>query len=386
MMTPRERLMRSLSDEPTDQVPVWLLFPYHRTAYYVDVRNHPGYRRVFDHSLARGVVMLNRRNLGVRLHPESVICDETKLATPAGTVRRQVMRHRDASIFSEQPRGKKLLASDDDLELFCGMPLEEDEAVLARQMEQQTTHYLRERAEFPLASGGMMLDLGSPINTIYHAADLGTYPIWSLTHSAIIEDWLERRMRQLEFVYRFCLERRLADVYFLVGSELAAPPMVSRETFQRWVVPYESRLIELIHAYGAKVIQHFHGQIREVLPDFVAMSPDGLHTIEAPPVGNCTLTQAFAATREQITLIGNIQYDEFRSTAPTQMKQLVHDVLREVAGRRFILSPTAGPFDPHPPESLLDNYIAFIDAANEIAPRPASRAVPPGMAPASRME
>lgn len=374
-MTPRERLFNALEGQPTDQVPVWLLFPYHRTGYYVDVRNHKGYRRVFDHARRRGVISLDRRNLGVRLHTDEVAYENAEIATPEGTVRRHTIRYDDVHLYSEQPGGKKLLASDEDLEAFCSLPIQEDEREINRTLQAHLPQYLTEREEFPAECGATMLDLGSPINTLYHAADLGIYPIWSLTHRAVVEDWLDRRMRQLEAVYRFCLENDLADVYFLVGSELAAPPMVSRETFQRWVVPYEKRLIDHVHAYGKRVIQHYHGQIREILPDFLHMAPDGLHTIEAPPIGNCTLSQAYDATQETITLIGNIQYDDFRSATPDEMKTLVHQTLHEAAGRPFILSPTAGPFDESPPQQLFDNYIAFINAATEKVR--ASEAPPP---------
>jgi uroporphyrinogen-III decarboxylase len=362
-MTPRERLFHALNGEPVDQTAVWLLFPYHPTGYYVDVRSHAAYRRVFDYSRERGVIMLNRRSFGVHRHRADVQYSTEEIAAQGGRIRRQTLRQGKVCLFSESGGGKKLLASDEDLEAYSGLPLEENESVLLRQLNDQLGKYTKERDELPIECGAMMLDLGSPINTIYHSADLRIYPIWSLTHTAIIEDWLDRQMRQLETVYRFCLDRELADVYFLVGSELASPPMVSRETFRRWVVPYERRLISLIHSYGKKVIQHYHGQIREVLPDFLEMGPDGLHTIEAPPVGNCTLSQAYEATQEKITLIGNIQYDEFRSCTPARMKELVHSTLAEVAGRRFILSPSAGPFDHSPPDRLLENYIAFIDAA-----------------------
>ncbi len=364
-MTPRETLFHVLNGEPLDETAVWLLFPYHRSGYYVDVRNHDGYRRVFDHSRQRGSIMLNRRNLGMRLHTGDVLYADEETTKAGRQVCQHSIRHGNVRLCSEGPGGKKLLASDEDLEAYCSLPLEEDEGILRRTMDEQLGQYLKEREEFPVEYGAMMLDLGSPINALYHAADLGIYPIWSLTHGSMIEDWLDRRMRQLEAVYRFCLDRDLADLYFLVGSELASPPMVSRETFQRWVVPYERQLISLIHSYGKKVIQHYHGQIREILPDFVDMGPDGLHTIESPPVGDCTLSQAFDVTQEKITLIGNIQYDEFRSSTPVQMKELVRTTLDEVAGRRFILSPTAGPFDEAPPDTLIDNYIAFIDAAAE---------------------
>lgn len=366
-MTPRERLLCALEGRENDTTPVWLLFPHHPTGYYVDVRNHRQYRRVFDHACQQGVITLNRRSMGVDLHTDDVIYANEIVPGPNGMCNRQIIRYKGIEIISESPHGKKLLASDEDLEAFCSLPIQIDEAILAAQMDRQIDRYMKERAEFPLESGSMMLDLGSPINTLYHSADLNIYPIWSLTHSSEINEWMDRRMCQLEFVYRYCLERDLADVYFLVGSELASPPMVSRETFQRWIVPYEGRLISLIQSYGKKVIQHYHGQIREVLPDFLDMGPDGLHTIESPPVGNCTLSQAYDVTQERITLIGNIQYDEFRSCTPDQMKALVKATIDEGAGRRFILSPSAGPFDETPPEALIDNYIAFIDAAVEYA-------------------
>lgn len=170
-------------------------------------------------------------------------------------------------------------------------------------------------------------------------------------------------MTRLRQVYRFCLERDLADVYFLVGSELASPPMVSRATFHQWIVPFASELIEMIHAHGKKAILHYHGQIREILPDFLTMAPDALHTIEAPPIGNCTFTQAYEVLGDHITLIGNIQYDDFRSMTPDQMAVAVNKVLEECRGRRLILSPSAKPFDPAPPARLTENYHAFLQTA-----------------------
>ena len=43
----------------------------------------------------------------------------------------------------------------------------------------------------------------------------------------------------------------------------------------------------------------------------------------------------------------------------------MRQTLDEVAGRRFILSPTAGPFDANPTPALIENFLAFIQAANE---------------------
>ena len=359
-MTSRERLLAALRGEPTDHVPVWLLFPYHPTGYYVDVRHHPAYRPVAE-AARKMAITLNRRHFQVAMHTPDVRWEHAE----SGGVKRSLLRYGSTCLTQEQEQGriKKLLDTDEDLEAWLRLPLNLDERAICAELETQRAHYEDERREFPLDDGAMMLDLGEPVAPIYHASNLESYAIWSLTHADMIRAFLDRLMVQKRIVYRWCLEHKLADVYFLVGSELASPPLVSRTTFQQWVVPYARELVDLIHQHGALAIQHYHGQIREILDDFVVMAPDGLHTIEAPPIGNCTFTQAYAALADRITLIGNIQYDEFRSSTPARMAEAVRQVLDECRGRRLILSPSAGPFDADPPPRLIENYIAFLQTA-----------------------
>lgn len=372
-MNARERFFATLNREPADRVPVWLLFPYHRTSYYVDVREHPGYRRIFEHSKGR-CVMLDRRNFGrgSMFAPEVVERTETLPLAGGGSETRTTLtwKGRSLTAFHRVAPGetlvKKLVDNEEDLEFFCSLPVVTDAATISRTLDAALPGYLAERAEFPLEYGSMMLDLGEPVGTLYGRSNLEEYAIWSLTHSDLVETYFRKVQERFLNVYRYTLERDLADVYFMVGSELASPPLVSRDTFQRWIVPFAKELIDLVHGYGKKVIQHYHGQIREILPDFLTMGPDALHTIEAPPVGNCTLAEAFQVTRDRITLIGNIQYDEFRSSTPEQMREAVRAVLAEAKGHPFILSPTAGPYDPELGEGMLANYLAFIDAACEI--------------------
>jgi uroporphyrinogen-III decarboxylase len=213
----------------------------------------------------------------------------------------------------------------------------------------------------------MMLDLGEPINLLYHSSRLEAYAVWSLTHSDLIVDFLDRLMQQKRLVYQYFLERRLADVYFMVGSELASPPLVSPKTFQKWIVPYATELIDMVHSYHAKAIQHYHGFIKRILPDFLTMGPDALHTIEAPPTGNCTLTEAFEIVGDKIALIGNIQYDDFRRLTPPQMAEAVRAVLDEACGRRLILSPTAGPYEQSISAQMVENYLTFMRTGWEYA-------------------
>jgi len=365
-MTPRERLLAFLSNEPTDRVPIWLLFPYHPTSYYADVRALPQYREIYEASLERAVY-LNRRDFSVPLFTPEVVSIREEVVERQDRVQRAIYRYRDLRLteeFRQGPDGtrqKPLLNSEGDLAAFAQFPLEQDEKRMAAALDEQIARWRVEAAEFPPHLGAMMNSLGEPVGQLYHRSNLEEYAVWSLTAPEQVEAILDALMVQSRFLYRYLFERNVGDVVFMVGSELASPPLVSRATFQRWVVPYAQELIALVHGYGKKVIQHYHGQIKEILPDFLTMAPDALHTIEAPPVGNCTLGEAFAVVGDRIGLIGNIQYDEFHRLAPDELETAVRACLDECRGQRFMLSPTAGPYETEVPPRLRENYLRFME-------------------------
>ncbi|MEI6873826.1 MAG: uroporphyrinogen decarboxylase family protein [Spirochaetota bacterium] len=373
-MTNRERILATLRGEETDRVPLWLLFPFHSCPYYADARREPSYRQVFE-AMMRSASVLDRRNLEIPVFaPEVADTREQRSGGDSKVTRRRIAwQGRElVSELREGPAGaseKRLIENDADLDLFLSLPLLDDEAAIGRALEPLLPTYLKERAEFPLEAGAMMLDLGEGIGVLYHAASLLEYPVWSLTRREEITSFLCRLQRHFIAKYRWCLERDLAEIYFLVGSELAAPPMVSPDTFDDWVLPFEKELVGLVHAYDALVISHFHGQIRGLLSRFVDIGCDGLHTIEAPPVGNCSLSEAFEFVGDRMALIGNIQYDDFRALTPDGMRKAVANILEESKGHRFILSPTAGPYEAELDAGKRDNYLAFLAACEELGYR-----------------
>ncbi|NLA57671.1 MAG: hypothetical protein GX855_02030 [Firmicutes bacterium] len=369
MMTNRERLLAVLKGEPVDRVPIWLLFPYHPVDYYVDVRRHPGYRRVFEAS-KKYAVMLNRRNLRVPVFTEDVVYEEITTESDPKT-RWKRWRYRSLELTSSEileaggGKGKQLLSSGDDLEVLAQFPINTDRESIQAILDRQLPRYLDEKREFPEEYGAMMLDLGEPIGFLYHNSDLEEYAVWSLTHNDLVKKVLDRLMEQKRIIYQYCLERDLADVYFMVGSELASPPLVSPQTFREWIVSYAKELVDLVHSYGKYVIMHYHGFIKTILPYFLEMGPDALHTIEAPPVGDCTLTEAYSIVGDRIALIGNIQYDCFRSYTLEEMDRAVQEVIEEAKGKRFILSPTAGPYDGNVDDRVIANYLQFLKSGWE---------------------
>ena len=234
-------------------------------------------------------------------------------------VRRWSLEYGGRKLVSEtrtrgnQHEAKRLLLSEDDLDTLLTFPINNSPVLVADQLSKPGEKYLQEKSEFPEEYGAMMLDLGEPIGFLYGNSDLQEFAMWSLACPEKIERFLDAAMEHYRLVYGYCLDRDFADVYFLVGSELASPPLVSRQTFQRWIVPYARELISMIHSHGKYAMQHYHGQIRLILEDFLTMGADALHTIESPPTGNCTLTEACEVLKDKIVLVGNVQYDLFRS-------------------------------------------------------------------------
>lgn len=367
-MNARERLFAALDGEGADHVPIWLLFPYHRVPYYADVRLLPQWRELHEMSLRHGVT-LNRRGLHASLFAPEVKRSSRTEERGGVSLKTELIEWGRVRLLSESSVSagrtsvKKFLETEEDLEALCSLPLNTDRETVWRQLDAQLERYMKERSEFPPELGAMMLDLGEPVGCLYSMSNLEEFAIWSLTRAPLIESFLDRVMLHHRLAYEYCLERNLAEVYFMVGSELAAPPLVGVETFKRWIVPYAKELIGMAHSHGAKVVQHFHGQIRGLLPYFVEMGADALHTIEAPLVGNCTMTEAYEVVGDSMSLIGNIQYDDFCRWEPERMKSETRKLLDECRGRRFILSPTAGPYDPNPPPAAFANYKAFMEAA-----------------------
>ncbi len=400
-MTNRERILAVLRGEPVDRAPIWLLFPWDRTTYYTDVRKEPSYAPVVE-AMTQKASILNRRNFDIEVfaldfraafpektfrsslpralstqevstraaeaanttntgtHPAGTSSGSTGVS-PAGALSGPSASALAATSAAVLTAAGRFLDSEEDLDVFLSLPILDEPAAIESALSAYLPGYLAEKVAFPIDTGAMMLDLGEPIGVLYGAANLLEYPIWSLTRREEITAFLGRLQKHFIEKYRWCLERDLADIYFMVGSELAAPPMVSRKTFREWILPFQKELIDLVHSYGKLVITHFHGQIRDLLDDFLWLAPDGLHTIEEPPVGNCPLSEALAKVDDRIALIGTIQYDEFRALEPLAMRAEVRRVLSQAKGRRFILSPSAGPFHPVLDDRMLDNYLAFLD-------------------------
>jgi len=81
-------------------------------------------------------------------------------------------------------------------------------------------------------------------------------------------------------------------VFRIVGSEILVDPMAAVKYYNELVVPYDSRLIRLIHDKGNLVYEHMHGNSRAVLDRKIKMGSDAMGPFEASPGGDITIKEA----------------------------------------------------------------------------------------------
>lgn len=71
------------------------------------------------------------------------------------------------------------------------------------------------------------------------------------------------------------------DIFF-IGNDFGGQngALVSPELFRRFLLPHLTRLIDLGHAYGLKVMMHCCGGFRPLIPDLIQAGLDGLHAVQ----------------------------------------------------------------------------------------------------------
>ncbi|MCL2479500.1 MAG: hypothetical protein FWF22_08360 [Treponema sp.] len=360
-MTSRERLTRLFDGRETDRVPIWLLFPYHYFGSYTDVYANPYYRSILPY-IDKYCDTFDRRG-----YPADHFCfngnpdiiRETVTENING-VPTEISQIRYGSLcfkkYVETAASGKILRN------YINDPqrLADIASIPYIFPEPDFSKIIKEREELG-DRGLLMLDLGDPLIPLYHLVSAENFSIWSLTDYQAMLEFTDLMAKRSLAMYRACLEKNVGDVFFIVGTEFAGPPMVSPAKFNELCVRYVKGIVDLIRSYGKYSIVHYHGNLFHVLPGMKEINPDGLHTIEAPPVGDCTIAQARAAL-ENMILIGNIQYDDFRSQPQEGIDSMVREAIKEARGGRFILSPTAGPYEESLTDHQVKNYIAFIEA------------------------
>ncbi len=361
-LSSRERLTRLFSGQEIDRIPIWLLAPYHRLGCYADIYNLRCYEPVVEY-IDRFCDTFDRRNFssGFCYNANPDIQTET-FAEEDGENQREttVIRFEDQSWQKSISRGRggtviePLLKRPEQLEEILSIPWQPPRPELAQ--------YFREKEELG-DRGLMMADIGDPLLPLYHLTSAENFSLWTATDYDRLLRFLDVMYERVYGFYQYLLESGAGEVFFIVGAEFAGPPLVSPHKFNELSVQYLKGIVDLIRSYGRISIVHYHGNLKQILPGIKEVRPDGLHTVEAPPIGDCTLAEAREALGPDMVLIGNIQYDDLTRLEPDNIQEQARKAIQEAGTNgRFILSPTAGPYEECISSKTASNYRALIEA------------------------
>ena len=137
------------------------------------------------------------------------------------------------------------------------------------------------------------------------------------------------------------------DLLELGGGD-ASTTVISPNIFREFVGPYDSKLIELAHDAGQRIVYHTCGGMMPILEDIAAMKPDAMETFTPPDMGGDTrLAEAKQRIGDKVCMIGGFdQYHFFVGCSEAETRGEVRRCFAEAGvDGGYILSPSDHFFD-----------------------------------------
>ena len=370
-MTPQQRMLAAIRGEPVDRLPfaTYNCHPFSWGRYVTFSHGDwPEYRPIIEAVARTGAGMLCKVSAkptgGLPCPKVTTIMQDGQevrtevLETPAGPLRRVYRKPSDQpGMWTEH-----YIKTDADIERFASLT--------ATPVRWDVTEVLAACDE--IGSAGLAyVDYDDPFYSIASRFDQEEFLIRMHTNPATIMELIEQTFIRFRDDLMRLLEM-LSDsgqrlLFYTAGPELATPPLLPPEVFAQVITPYHTKLVALIHEYGFPVSMHCHGRVRQVLGEVLKCGFDVLEPIEPPPQGDINLAELRAAAGDSLTLVGYVQDQEFYTASPRQIRSRVAEIAA-VIGResRYIATPTCTPFDFPPTRTYVDNYVAFLQAAEEL--------------------
>ena len=140
----------------------------------------------------------------------------------------------------------------------------------------------------------------------------------------------------------------------LISSAFAGAGFISPRQYERFVLPYERRVVDRIKREGVPVYTHTCGDIGDRLELMVETHIDGIDTLDPPPLGSVDLEDAKRRVGDRVFFKGNI--DPVNTLLNGSREEVLRDALwrLEVGSRGggYILSSACSVSPRVPPENL----------------------------------
>lgn len=169
-------------------------------------------------------------------------------------------------------------------------------------------------------------------------------------------------LRERKIRYIRTMEGAKFDLIELGGGD-ASSTVISPEIFEKFVAPYDAKLIDAAHAAGQRIVYHTCGGMMPILETIADMKPDAMETFAPPSLGgDVNLAEAKHRVGRRVCLIGGFdQFHYFEGTTQEETRAAVRRCFEEAgSGGGYILAPSDHFF-----EADIDLLKAFVDEAKK---------------------
>lgn len=391
-MTGKERMLAAICGKEVDRPPIWLREGFNiggnikgeplqnlkgmerelSSDFYLGWKDDPLYRELFEYLNSVADTMVSW-NIAEHINRFLVI--------PPEHIRRKIVKIDDCTCiidgWIETPRGAltfkdKLIrgfntfwridypvSTVEDLRKMAAIPFHFSPSVLEPYIKayEEKLHAVGDR-------GILQIGFPSPIVAISGTMSLEDFLAMSLVEKHFFHELLQEITRRLLIITdAIFANRRLETIVNFGGAEQCTPPLMPPQAFDEFVVPYDGQIIERLKRYNIPVNMHCHGKVRHALGCMKKIGVDSTDPVEPPNGGDVSYSEAREIAGDELTLVGNLEFDELESSTPAEIKERVREIAR-FGSTRLILAASAGPISKIT-DQLAENYKTWIEAALE---------------------
>ncbi len=216
--------------------------------------------------------------------------------------------------------------------------------------------------------GILMPSLSDPAYSVMNLMEFGEGMVYVMTEEDHFAEMTKEMHRRIMINLKTMLETTSGDMYRICGPEYMCPPYLKPQFFEKYMLPYLTDMVQLIHSYGRLVRIHCHGRIGQVIDMIVETGCDGTDPCEETPDGDTTLEELKARVGNKICLFGSMQLKLLEGGSREDViRETKRMMLAGKPGGRFVIMPTAAPINVPLKKHTEENYRAYIDTALELA-------------------
>lgn len=306
-MNSRERILSAFRLKESDRLPVSILIL------------NPNWFNIADEKIIADIIEETDPIISVYLNAEygteyniifgkkvkefsKIVKDKKKtkitIHTPRGNLS-QTIEHREESDWVTEP----LFKTNDDLNKFYSFPYEPYDV---KSICLDEYIYWKNVIK---GQGLIVFETYNANSMLYGLLGPEQYYTTLMDDFDLVKNFTSVAEERIEEYIRTVMQTSAIDkpaVFRMVGQEILGKPLANIKLFDELVVPYDSRLIKLIHDKGGLVYEHMHGNTRDVLDRKIKMGADGMGPFEAPAAGDITLKEVKDKLSGKVCVYGNL--------------------------------------------------------------------------------